>query len=143
MTLAKGAGRPQRGAAAGFQKQSGFGKRSPSSLPPSPLQCQPIRAEIAGDDTASAGGITVKATAPVIALCRKLVEAGHDPATPLEAYRGATLCLRVRSIGEAGGLEINGDGTGFRRRRAPDAASPIAKSVSTYVEVSDGSEAGL
>jgi hypothetical protein len=44
--------------------------------------------------------------APVLALCRALIEAGHDPNTPLEAYRGATLCLRVRSIGEGAKLTV-------------------------------------
>ena len=38
-----------------------------------------------------------------------VVEAGHDPATPLEAYRGDTLCLRVNSIGRAARLEANGE----------------------------------
>jgi len=57
-----------------------------------------IRAELS-DDTCSALGITAKADAPVLALCRKLVDAGHDPATPLEVYRGDTLALRVKSIG--------------------------------------------
>jgi len=53
---------------------------------------------------------------PVLVLCRKLVEAGHDPAAPLEACRGDVLCLRVRSIGEAAQLEIGGNGVGFIRR---------------------------
>ena len=35
------------------------------------------------------------------------------------------LCLVVRSIGQAAALEINGDGTGFRPRRQPDAAPPM------------------
>jgi hypothetical protein len=74
-----------------------------------------IRAELTGNQC-SALGVTARAAAPVLALCRKLVAAGHDPALPLEAYRGDVLSLRVRSIGEAAGLEINGDGTGFRRR---------------------------
>jgi hypothetical protein len=59
----------------------------------------------------SAAGIEVVATrqgdAVVCALCRRLVEAGHDPAMPLEVYRGSTLALRVRSIGEAAGLTVN------------------------------------
>jgi hypothetical protein len=85
-----------------------------------------IRAELTGSDGCSALGLTINSSSPVLALCRALIEAGHDPATPLEAYRGDVLCLRVRSIGEAAALEINGEGTGFRRRRQPDAASPIA-----------------
>ena len=75
-----------------------------------------IRAEVTGSDTATALGITAKAPAAVLALCRALVDADYDPATPLNAYRGDMLCLRVRSIGEAADLEINGGGTGLIRR---------------------------
>jgi hypothetical protein len=90
----------------------------------------PIRAELSGSDRCAALGLAVRANAPVLMLCRLLVEAGHDPALPLHAYRGEMLCLLVRSIGEAAELEINGDGTGFRRRRQPDAAPPIEESAS-------------
>ena len=59
---------------------------------------------------ATACGIEVVARrnsdAVVCALCRRLIEAGHDPATPMEVYRGATLSLRVRSIGEAAKLTV-------------------------------------
>jgi hypothetical protein len=88
-----------------------------------------IRAELIGDDTASAVGNTVTATSPVLALCARLVEAGTDPATPLEAYRGTTLCLHVRSIGTAARLEINAKGTGFIARHAVRTAPPIASAV--------------
>jgi hypothetical protein len=68
----------------------------------------PIRAEIVGQAQATACGVTVTGrNAPVLALCRALIEAGHDPATPLEAYRGSTLCLRVRSIGEGAKLTVD------------------------------------
>ncbi len=43
----------------------------------------------------------------------------------MEVYRGATLALRIRSIGEAAGLEINAEGIGFRPARKPDAAPPV------------------
>jgi hypothetical protein len=84
-----------------------------------------IRAELIGSDTCRALNITVHGNAPVLALCRQLIETGIDPATALQAHRGGTLCLVVRSIGEAAALEINGDGTGFRPRRQPDAAPPM------------------
>jgi hypothetical protein len=84
-----------------------------------------IRAELHSDDTATALGITVSAAAPVLALCRALVAASHDPSTRLEAYRGPTLCLTVCSIGARAQLEINAGGTGFRRRRQADAAPPM------------------
>jgi hypothetical protein len=82
---------------------------------PSQISGQATRAELVGSDSCSALGITISSSSPVLALCRKLVQAGYDPTTPLEAYRGETLCLRVRSIGEGAQLEINGQGTGFRR----------------------------
>ena len=65
-----------------------------------------IRAAIAGRNRAEANGISVIAAAPVLALCRKLIAAGVDPAEPLEAYRGDVLCLRIRSIGEGASLGV-------------------------------------
>ena len=78
---------------------------------------QPVPAALIGSDRCKAGGISVCAAAPVLALCRKLVLAGHDPRRPLHAYRGNVLALRVRSIGEEAQLAIAGDGVGFRRRK--------------------------
>jgi hypothetical protein len=67
-------------------------------------------------DTATAFGIVAHGSSPVLALCRKLIEAGHDPRAPLEAWRGPILALRIRSIREAARLKLNGDGTGFKPR---------------------------
>jgi hypothetical protein len=86
-----------------------------------------IHAEITGSDTCSALGITVCTTAPVLEICRALLAAGHDPATPLEACRGDMLCLRVRAIGEVAGLEINARGSGLIARPAVRTAPPIRK----------------
>jgi hypothetical protein len=79
-----------------------------------------IRAEIASN-ACTALGITARAEAPVLALCRLLVAAGHDPGQPLHAYRGDVLCLKVRSIGEGAQLECNQ--TGFSVRAARRAAA--------------------
>jgi hypothetical protein len=83
-----------------------------------------IRAELSGADTCTARGITVKCESPVLALCRKLVDAGHDPATPLKVYRGDVLALRVRSIGQGAWMQINGNtrlvfAGASKRRTAP------------------------
>ena len=86
----------------------------------------PIRATLSGGDIVTALGITAQSSSPVLALCRQLLAAGHDPATPLHAYRGDTLALINRSIGEAANLEINGKGTGFVTRDAVGTGSPIA-----------------
>ena len=72
-----------------------------------------IRAELAWSDTATALGIVARSNSPVITLCRMLLEAGCDPATPLEAWRASTLSLRIRSIGEAAKLRVNPKGTAF------------------------------
>jgi hypothetical protein len=84
-----------------------------------------IRAELTGSDRCSALGMTVRSSSPVLTLCRQLVEAGHDPATPLKAYRADTLALRVKSIGQGAKLEVDGEGTGFRLRRQPGRATPM------------------
>ena len=87
-----------------------------------------IRAELSSDSYATALGVTVRSPSPVLALCRKLIEAGYDPGTPLEAYRGDTLCLRVRSIGEAARLRMDTDKTGrpvFKREKTTAQASLV------------------
>jgi hypothetical protein len=64
----------------------------------------PVRIDLAGADTASASG-----RSPALKLCRMLVAAGHDPDEPAEVYRGSTLRLRIRSIGEAAKLTVKED----------------------------------
>jgi len=79
---------------------------------------QAIRADLIGSDTCIALGLAINSSSPVLALCRALVESGHDTAIALDAYRGDVLCLRVRSIGDAAALEVNARGTGFVVRPA-------------------------
>jgi hypothetical protein len=87
-------------------------------------QAGEVRADLVGADTAVAAGITATGHAPLLTLCRRLVEAGHDPSTPLEAYRGTTLCLRARSIGAGARLTVREGPDGKPRfatyRPAPD-----------------------
>ena len=78
-----------------------------------------IIAQLSSDSIASALDITVTAETPVLALCRKLIESStYASSTPLDAYRGATLRLRVRSIGEAAQLQMGTTGSGSPRFRA-------------------------
>ncbi len=72
-----------------------------------------LRAELIGENTCTALGLTARASAAVLALCRVLVGCGYDPASKLEAYRGQILCLEARSIGEAAGLAV--ENSRFRR----------------------------
>jgi len=93
-----------------------------------------IRAELSESDEASACGLVVRSSSPVIALCRQLVAAGYDPATPLMAYRGGTHCLSLRSIEEAARLEIAAHGVGFRKRgRANEDEAPYSDETPTEV----------
>jgi hypothetical protein len=95
---------------------------------------QPLYAEMFGDNFARCAGITVTAASPVLELCRRLVAAGHDPAQSLEAWRGSTLALRIRSIGAAARLTVTTGSNGAPvfvaaapPMRSPDApATPIA-----------------
>ena len=78
---------------------------------------QAVCAELIGSDRCSALGMTAHGTTPVLGLCRLLVEAGLDPATPLDVWRGSTLCLRIRRIGEAAQLTIEDNRHGRPRLR--------------------------
>ena len=94
-----------------------------------------IRAELIDSDRCSALGMTARSTAPVLALCRQLVEAGHDPAIPLEAWRNDVLCLRIRSIGEGAQLTVEDDRHGrprlrrWRNRERGCGAAPPARQI--------------
>jgi hypothetical protein len=89
----------------------------------------PIIATLSGSDTATALGITAQSTSPVLELCKKLIAAGHDPGTPLQVYRSGTLCLHVRSIGEASQLRVGGHGIGFERDRECGGSPPVSQSI--------------
>ena len=105
-----------------------------------------IRAELIGSDCCSALGMTARSPAPVLALCRRLVEAGHDSATPLEAWRGDVLCLRIRSIGEAAQFSIEDDRHGrprlrrWRNRPRGCGAAPLVRQIRSIAAVVNGRE---
>ena len=112
--------------------QDGDGRIARSQPAPKAL---PIRAELIGSDTCTAMGIIARGHSPVLMLCRLLIEAGHNPSARLEAYRGSTLCLTVRSIGEGAMLRTASHGVGFERvsdaqepRTSPKTPNPISDS---------------
>jgi hypothetical protein len=88
-----------------------------------------ILAQLSSDSFCTALGITVTAAAPVLALCRKLIASStYASSTPLDAYRGDTLCLKVRSIGEAAQFRMGGTTSGtpvLRREKTVSGASAI------------------
>jgi hypothetical protein len=88
-----------------------------------------IKATISGASSCTAEGITATGNAPVLALCRKLLDAGYDPNQPLDAYRANVLALKVRSIGAGAALTVeeNRRGTKFATFRPwPDSPQPSA-----------------
>jgi hypothetical protein len=115
MILKNGAGPAPAATDCEARKIVGIGKcDGRTSKPSSPPTQDRIIAELIGSDTCRAdSGITVRSTAPVLALCRELLAAGLDPDAAVEAYRAGTLALRVRTIGEGARLELNAKGTGF------------------------------
>src|SRR5262245_11477088 len=74
---------------------------------------QRIPAELSGTDTCTAIGHTTHSATPVLAMCRELLAAGLNPDSALLVYRKGVLALRVRSIAEGAGLEVNSKGTDF------------------------------
>jgi hypothetical protein len=90
-----------------------------------------LRGDLIGSNQATAAAVVATGHAPVTKLCRQLIEAGHDPALPLEVYRGTTLCLRVHSIGQGARLTVEDNNIGRprfvrHRPRIGGAAPPIA-----------------
>jgi hypothetical protein len=88
-----------------------------------------LRAELTGSTTAAIGDILVTGRAPTLALCRRLLELGYDPATPLHGYRDGTLAIRVASIGAGARLTVD-ESTGCRFAKwkaspTPESASPV------------------
>ncbi len=114
---------------AGAQQEihSGRNVAARNSRPAS--QGQVIRGELIGSDRCSALGTIATGHAPVLALARLLIEAGYDPATPLEAWRGDILALRIRSIGEGARLRTATHGLGFECLSECTAAPWVRKST--------------
>ena len=86
-----------------------------------------LHAELVGDNRCAIADFAATSSTPILALCRILIAAGFDPTMPMECYRGDTLALRIRSIGEAAALEVNAKGTGFIARRAVRAGPFVRK----------------
>lgn len=55
-----------------------------------------IVAELIGSDTYAVLGIVAHGNTPVLAWCRRLIDFGYRSDHRLEAFREATLCLRIR-----------------------------------------------
>jgi hypothetical protein len=113
----------------GAQGNVSMADRTSSIAKPSSQSAQAvsIRAELIGSDCCSALGLVAHGSAPVFALCRKLVDAGDNSATPLEVWRCDTLALTIRSIGEGAKVEVSPRGVGFVHRPDVRGGSHVAQ----------------
>jgi hypothetical protein len=102
-----------------------------------------IRAELFGADCCKGLGIEARGAAPVLALCRKLVEAGINRALALEAYRGDILSLRIRSIGEGAGVRVATHGVGFESLPECTAGPPARQKADEVSQRGRSQEGGL
>jgi hypothetical protein len=93
----------------------------------------PIRAILIGSDHCEALRLTGQGYTPVLALCRALVAAGHDPCRPLHAYRGDVLALVVPSIGDGARLRVATHGVGFESVPGCTGGPPVRQNGPTIV----------
>jgi len=121
-------------AALGASKNDQLSSEVISEVSPHKKLNPAIRAELNGSNRCSTLGITARGHSPVLGLCRKLIEARYDPATSVEVYRDQTLCLRVRSIGEATAIRIASHGVGFEPLPKCTAAAPMLKNETAHIQ---------
>jgi hypothetical protein len=88
--------------------------RSPVASPKSRESQEPIRAELIGSSCCTAFGMAARSA---LGLCRLLIKARQNPMRPLHAYRGDTLALIVRTIGEGSTFTVEDDRHGRPRLR--------------------------
>jgi hypothetical protein len=120
---------PTVGAALGARSNVSIADRTSSIAKPSSQSSQgvSIRAELIGSDCCSGVGLVARGSAPVLALCRKLIEAGDNSTTALEVWCCNTLTLTIRPIDEGARLEVSPRGVGFVRRPDVRGSSYVAQ----------------
>jgi hypothetical protein len=97
-----------------------------------------IRATLSVSNSCEANDLTARGYAPVLDLCRQLLAAGYDPASPLEAWRGEILCLCIRSIGEGAWLTVGDDRHGTLRLRRRQGGPQGYVASPPVAEIADG-----
>jgi hypothetical protein len=102
---------------------------------------EPIRAEFIKHDTITGEGITI--TRPkggvVYPFCRRLLAAGYDWQRPLHVYRGDTLCITVKSIGEGARWTLLELETGFKTKLwLPHPNTIVEQKIITGIQAAGG-----
>src|SRR5215831_1288773 len=109
-----------------------------SSTPKGRLK--PILAQFIKSDRCSAKGLEVRANAPGLAMCRKLLEAGYDPDRPLHCFRGETLAMKISSIAYGARYSVSEPSTGSGVRLVPYLDGPQKSGVAPPIRFSDAAE---
>ena len=101
---------------------------------------KPILAQFIKSDRCSAEGLEVRANAPALAMCRKLLKAGYDPDRPLHCFRGETLAMKISSIAYGARYSVSEPSTGSGVRLVPYSDGPQKSGAAPPVRFSDAAE---
>jgi hypothetical protein len=89
----------------------------------------PVVCRIIGSDHCEVDDLVVRHSAPVLAMCRALIDARYDPERPLEAYRGGMLCLRISSIGHGAKFTVRDNRCGTPALRRYEASASVSTAL--------------
>ena len=99
-----------------------------------------IIAQFIKSDRCTAEGLEVRASAPGLAMCRKLLEAGYDPDRPLHCFRGETLAMKISSIAYGARYSVSEPSTGSGVRLVPYSDGPQKSGAAPPIRFSNAAE---
>ena len=99
-----------------------------------------ILAQFIKSDRCTAEGLEVRANAPGLAMCRKLIEAGYDPNRPLHCFRGEEIAMTISSIGYGAEYSVSEPSTGSGVRLVPYSEGPKKSGAASRIEFPDAAE---
>ena len=85
----------------------------------------------------TAEGLEVKANAPGLAMCRRLLEAGFEDSRPLHCYRGKELAMKICSIGWGARYAIEEGPNGPKLRKWKPVPTGV---IASHVGLPDAAE---
>jgi hypothetical protein len=88
------------------------------------ITAETIHATLTGSDRCEAVNVIAVGHAPVLTLCRQLLERGIDPDIAMVVFRRGQVALRVRAIGQAAKLAVEDNKYG-----TPTSAKHVRKGV--------------
>src|SRR5215472_12702791 len=101
---------------------------------------KPIIAQFVESNRCSAEGLEVRANAPGLAMCRKLLEAGYDPDRKLHCFRGETLAMKISSIAYGARYSVSEPSIGSGVRLVSYSDGPQKSGAAPPIRFSDAAE---